>query len=212
MEGRITMEWIESTKPEWEIKDIHATIKDSELTLTWFWPKEIDFVYISFMDPDTDAFGKMKLYTRDEYKAKQSYIGRIDSIGKYEVRIFPCVKDLDHLFVIKQVNNQHHVYVNTGKARIYYSILYKQKWFGSRKKIRMKIMAEVPFGRDILCYVKKQGGVPISLDDGTFYPFVRDFPAGNTELPEIELDKDEYIRIFFHDGKKFAEMYELIPN
>jgi hypothetical protein len=76
----------------------------------------------------------------------------------------------------------------------------------------MSIMTETALDKELLVYVKKIGSVPISIDDGTMYPFVRDFPAGKTEQPEIEIGKDEYIRIFFSNGRKSAEIYELIPQ
>ncbi len=76
----------------------------------------------------------------------------------------------------------------------------------------MAIMTELPLDKELLCYVRKRDSVPISLTDGTWFPFVRDFPAGKTELPEFDIGKNDYIRIFFNQGNKSAEMFELIPE
>jgi len=31
-------------------------------------------------------------------------------------------------------------------------------------------------------------------------------------LPEIEINKNDQIKLFFTDGKKYGEIYELIPE
>ncbi|WP_144554206.1 beta-mannanase [Bacillus sp. X1(2014)] len=212
------MNWETISSPDHEIKDIKKTIRDSEVHLTWFWSKSVDFVYIYKTTSDHIKpihelkLQDLRLYTREEYKANQGYLGRIDGIGRTAYRILPCQKREGKLIVFNQENDHNLIYISGSKARIYYSISYKNKLFQARKKVQMSIMTEMPLEKDLLVYVKKNGGVPVSVEDGTVYPFVRGFPSGKTVPPEIEIDKNEFIRIFFNDGKKSAPSYELIPQ
>lgn len=210
--------WETIPSPTHEIRDLKKTIQDSELHLSWFWPKEIDFVYIYKASADSIKTHRslderdVKLYTREEYKANQGYITRLDGMGRFVYQILPCQKRDGKLIVFEQGNDKNVVYISGSKAKIYFSITYKNKLFQPRKKVRMSIMAEQELNKDLLVYVKKRGGPPASVEDGTVYPFVRDFPAGKSVPPEIEIEKDEFIRIFFNNGKQSAQFYELIPE
>jgi len=212
------MNWQKISSPDLEIKELKSSIQDTEVLLTWFWPKEIDFVYIYKAGADklqeTTAVEErdLKLYTREEYKANKGYIGRLDAIGRYAYRILPGQRRDGKLYTFSQENENNLIYITGGRAKIYFSISYKNKLFQARKKARMSIITELPLEKELLVYVKKSGGVPISIDDGTVYPFVREFHSGKTIPPEIEIDKHEFIRIFFSDGKKSAQSYELIPQ
>ncbi|WP_066065308.1 hypothetical protein [Neobacillus soli] len=212
------MNWETISSPDHEIKNLKKTVQDSEVQLTWFWSKEVDFVYIYKANVDNVRpiseleEHDLKLYTREEYKANHGYRGRIDAIGRSAYRIFPCQKRDGKLLVYKQENDDNLIYISGSKAKIYFSITYKNKLFQPRKKVRMAIMTELSLDKELLVYVKKSGSVPISIDDGTMYPFVRDFPAGKTTPPEIEIDKNEYIRIFFSNGRSAAQNFELIPQ
>jgi hypothetical protein len=214
----MSVNWEPLTSPEVEIKDLRKTVRDSKIQLTWFWSREIDFVYLykasaDHIKPISEIDEKdLHLYTREEYKANQGFVGRLDAIGRYAYRIFPCQKRDGKLVVFAQENDQNLIYLTGSKAKIYFSITYKNKFLQPKKRVRMSIMTEIALDKELLVYVKKIGSVPISIDDGTVYPFVRDFPAGKTEQPEIEIGKDEYIRIFFSNGRKSAEIYELIPQ
>lgn len=212
------MNWETVPSPNHEIRDLRKTLRDSELHLSWFWSKDIDFVYIYKASADhIKPLGKLgehdvKLYTREEYKANQGYLDRLDGMGRFAYRILPCQKRDGQLIVFKQENDENVIYISGARAKIYFSIHYKNKFFQPRKKVRMSIMTELPIERDILVYVKKRGGPPVSIEDGTVYPFVRDFPSGKSVPPEIEIDKDEFIRIFFSNRKQSAQFYELIPH
>lgn len=212
------MNWETISSPDHEIKGIKMTIRDSEVHLTWFWSKDIDFVYIYKASAENMKTLRelsekdVKLYTREEYKANQGFLSRIDAIGPTAYRILPCQKRDGQLVVFNQENDNNLIFISGSKARIYCSISYKNKLFQARKKVRMSIMTELPLEKELLVYVKKSGGVPVSVEDGTVYPFVREFPSGKTVPPEIEIDKHEFIRIFFKDGKKSAQSYELIPQ
>jgi hypothetical protein len=212
------MNWEKITFPSQEITELRSTIRDSELQLTWFWPKEIDFVYIYKASVDNlREISELEerdlmLYTREEYKANQGYLARLDTIGRYAYRILPCQRKDGSLLIFRQENAENLIYISGGKAKIHFSISYKNKLFQRQKRVKMSIMTELPLDKELLCFVKKRDAVPISPSDGTWYPFVQDFPSGKTLLPEIEIDKNDYIRIFFGDGRKSAESYQLIPE
>ena len=212
------MNWEKCPSPELEINDLAFTKRDSELHFTWYWPKEVDFVYIYKAPANrfkniTELVEKdVTLYTREEYKAKQGFVDRFEAIGKYVYQFFPCQKQEGALHVYYQENENNLKYITTGKANILFSISYKKKLFKSCKNVRISIMTEVPLSKDLLVYVKKNGAVPISIEDGLKYPFLRDFPAGRTDLAEIMIEQNEFIRLFFTNGKESAEVYDLIPQ
>lgn len=212
------MNWETLSSPAYEIKDLRKTIRDSEVHLTWFWSKDIDFVYIYKTSSDhvksVSEINEqdLRLYTREEYKANHGYVGRLDTIGRYAYRIFPCQKRDGKLAVFSQENDNNLIYITGSRAKIYFSIIYKNKFLQPKKRVRLSIMTEIMLDKDLLVYVKKTGSPPMSIEDGTVFPFIRDFPPGKTELLEKEIGKDEYIRIFFRNGRKSAEIYELIPE
>lgn len=212
------LNWETISSPDYEIKDLKSTIRDSEIHLTWFWSKEIDFVYIYQTSaenvPPLSEIDEhdLKLYTREEYKANKGYVGRLEAIGLIAYRIVPCQKRDGKLIVFRQENENNLIYITGSRAKIYFSITYKNKFFQPLKKVRISIMTELPLDKELLVYVKKSGAVPTSIDDGTVYPFVRDFPSGKTQQPEIEIGKNEFIRIFFSSGRKSAQNYLLIPE
>ncbi|MFD2446855.1 beta-mannanase [Bacillus sp. CGMCC 1.16607] len=212
------MKWEHMPSNEYEIKELQSTLRDSTICFNWYWPKEVDFVYIYKTSADDirslDELneGDLKLYTKEEYKVKKGYEESLDGIGRFAIRVYPCMKQEGKLILLNQEDEKNLLLFSTGRAKIYYDIAYKKKLFQSRKNVKMTIMSEIPVPHDVLCYVKKNGAVPVSIDDGTLYPFIRDFTAGQTVLPEIELEKNEYIRIFFKNGKSAAHHYELIPK
>jgi hypothetical protein len=210
--------WEPITSPDHEIKDIRKTLRDSEVHLIWFWSKEIDFVYIyktsaDNLKPVSEIKDQdVKLYTREEYKANHGYIGRMDTIGRYAYRIFPGQKRDGKLVVLNQENENNLILITGSRAKIHYSITYKNKFLQPKKRVRMSIRTELELDKNLLVYVKKTGSVPMSIEDGTVFPFIRDFAPGNTELLDKDIGKDEYIRIFFSNGRKAAENFELIPE
>ncbi|OCA88074.1 hypothetical protein A8F94_09655 [Bacillus sp. FJAT-27225] len=212
------MIWAEIPSTEYEIYNLQHELRDGELVLTWQWPKGIDFVYIYKANteaalPAEDLTEQhLKLYTREEYKARKAYTTKADTIGRYIVRIFPAIKTEGTLQLLKQENDRNTLTFTSGKAKIYYSIHYKRKLFSSRKQAQIVIRAEVPVSRDSICYVKKSGEPPASLQDGRVYTFQHDFEPGLNPQPEIPLDKHDYIRIFFTNGKQSAQHFELIPE
>ncbi|MBT2290310.1 beta-mannanase [Paenibacillus albidus] len=199
------------------ITELSSRVEDRFCTLRWRWPEGVQAVCIhkasaeAPVDGDSPPAG-MKLYTREEYKANNGYRDRLDDIGLVAYTIFARLAEHGDTMLVRQKDGDNRIVVSAGKARIYYSILQKKGLFSKQKTVHMTITAEVPVGRDVLCYVKKRGGYPSGKEDGVLFPFVQDFAAGKSSLPPIEIGKEDFVRIFFTDGRKYGLYYELVPE
>ncbi|SEU01643.1 beta-mannanase [Paenibacillus sp. NFR01] len=202
--------------PEAEITAVTATLEDRACTLRWRWPDQVQAVCIHKGPAGQTKEGAppsgLKLYTREEYKANNGYRDRLDDIGLVEYTVYARLSEGGETVLLRQPGGGNRTVVSAGKARIYYSIQNKKSLFGKHKTVNMTISSEVPVPKDVLCYVKKTGGSPVSKDDGIRFPFIDDFPAGRSVLPPIEIGRDDQIRIFFTDGRTYGRYYELIPE
>ena len=198
------------------IRELTHHMDEGQCTLRWLWPAGIQAVYVhkaaEGSSADRPSVAELKLYTRDEYKANNGYRDRIEDFGRLVYTVYACLLQEDGQTLIIQPNGENRITLSTGRARIRYSIRYKGGWFKKFKAAQIQVTAEVPLPADVLCYVKKQGGYPVSQDDGTVYPFVEPFAPGRNVLPEIEIGKDDYIRLFFTDRRQYGKIYELIPE
>ena len=211
------MNWRIAESGMW-INDPSVRILDNVIILSWQWPKDIEFVYIvKAIEGQELSFGEesslpMKFYTREEYKSHAGYKDYIHSIGKIVYKIYPALRENGNMIILNQDNQKNEITIKAQKAKIYYSIHYKKGWFNQQKQVKININSEIFVPRETLCYVKKKGSNPTSCDDGSIYPFANDFEPGRTYLPEIQVNKDDYIRIFFTNGKQYGDLYELIPE
>lgn len=211
------MRYAEETLPAQAITEVTARVEDRFCTLRWRWPDGVQAVCIHKGTGEGPGRGElppsgMKLYTREEYKANNGYRDRMDDIGLVSYTILARIEDSGETLLIKQADGSNQITVSAGKARIYYSVSQKKTIFGKQKTVHMTITAEVPVPKDVLCYVKKRGGYPASREDGVLFPFVQDFAAGRNALPPIEIGKEDFVRIFFTDGRRYGQYYELVPE
>ncbi|AIQ50830.1 hypothetical protein [Paenibacillus sp. FSL R7-0331] len=211
------MRYAEVTTPAQAVTEVTARVEDRLCTLRWRWPDGVQAVCIhkgAAEGPEREALppSGMKLYTREEYKANNGYRDRMDDIGLVSYTIYARIEDSGETLLLKQTEGANQITVSAGKARIYYSVSQKKPIFGKQKTVHMTITAEVPVPKDVLCYVKKRGGYPASREDGVLFPFVQDFAAGRNTLPPIEIGKEDFVRIFFTDGRKYGQYYELVPE
>ncbi|QUL55829.1 beta-mannanase [Paenibacillus tritici] len=199
------------------ITEIVSRVEDRFCTLRWRWPDGVQAVCIHKAsaeapdDPEHPPSG-MKLYTLEEYKANNGYRDRLDEIGLVAYTIYVRLSGNGETLLVRQRDGGNRTTVSAGKARIYYSIQHKKGLFSKLKTVQMTITAEVPVPKEVLCYVKKRDAHPSSKDDGALFPFVQDFAPGRNQLPPIEVGKDDFIRIFFTDGRKYGVYYELVPE
>jgi hypothetical protein len=212
------MEWHFDISDYQRITEMKQRIQDNEYIVTWKWPEGIQFVYIYGFEADAELppeqrQGKeMKLYTREEYKAQSGYRARLETIGRFAFRVYPCERDGSQMMVYKQEDEDNIIRFSTGRARIRYSIKYGRAFFSKRKPVHIELHSEVNIAKEVLCYVKKEGAFPLHKEDGLVYPFIHDVLPGRNVLPEIEINKNDQIKLFFTDGKKYGEIYELIPE
>ncbi|WP_028559398.1 hypothetical protein [Paenibacillus pinihumi] len=206
------MRFMEASPHTARVSGLSCQQEDDRFTLRWHWPSEIDAVYIgrSAVDGGPEG-GSLRLYTKAEYKANNGYPGRMEGIGRYIYTVYAYQEDEEGPLLISQADRENELAVSSGKARIQYEIQQKSGWFRSSKTIQIQVMTEVPIGKDVLCYVKKQGSYPAGKEDGVLYPFVSDFAPGRTVLPPFEIGKQDFVRLFFTDGQKYGQLYELAP-
>lgn len=199
------------------ITGVVSRVEDRFCTLRWRWPEGVQAVYIHKTAAETPEDGDlppsgMKLYTREEYKSANGFRDRLDEIGMVAYTIYARLSGDGETLLVRQRDGGNRVLVSAGKARIYYSVQHKKALFSKLKTVQMTITAEVPVPKEVLCYVKKRDSHPSSKEDGTRYPFVQDFAPGRNQLPPIEVGKDDFIRIFLTDGRKYGLYYELVPE
>lgn len=209
------MLWTSNVSGQHRISQLQYRIQEGQSVLTWLWPDGVSMVYVYRFNPDMQEpqpdERRMKLYTREEYKSHAGYWDRMEGIGRYGYRVYPCMKQENGIAVLKQEDGDNLLLFSAGKAAIRYAVKYSHAFFGRTKKARIEITSEVPVSRGSLCYVKKEGSAPLHKDDGVAYPFVQDIAAGRNIFPEIEIPKGSHLRIFLTDGKKYGDIYELIP-
>lgn len=199
------------------IREMTYSLDEDWICLRWRWPEGVQAVYIhkapadeagDLVPPDVD----LKLYTREEYKANGGYRERLDGIGRMLYTVYGCLIEDEELLLIHQRDDRNRLTVNAGRARIYYTVTQKSGLFRKYKSIQIQVKPETAISKDVLCYVKKQGGYPTSKEDGTVYHFLQDFAPGKNVLPVIEVGKDDYVRLFLTDGRKYGPLYELIAE
>lgn len=209
------MNWNEAEPSQW-VNDVSVRNIDHINILTWQWPRNIQYVYIAkVIEKEADierSERPLKLYTREEYKANAGYKDSMSSIGKIVYKVYPAIRKEGQMIILDQQNQLNEVSAKTQKGRIFYSITYKNNWFSQQKTVRIKVRTEISLPKETLSYVKKTGSSPLNIEDGSVYSFVHDFNQGLTLLPDIQINKQDYIGLFFTNGKKDGEHYELIPE
>ncbi|GEM_PF-514649 len=232
------MRYIEAGPDTPVIRELTRRVSGEVCTLQWHWPAGTDSVYIGrraldahhaeASDAGTVPLGgsevyaagasgdfnasELKLYTREEYKASGGYRDRLDGIGRYAYTVYAALPGSGEPVLVRQPQGENTVETPAGRAKIRYAVREKKPLLRAYKTVKIELSCEVPLGEGVLCYVKKSGAYPTGPQDGTVYPFAAPFPAGRTSLPEIEVGKNDYVRVFFTDGKKYGQLYELLPE
>lgn len=197
------------------ISGLTRVIEEDRCTLRWIWPSGIEAVYIGKATAEQAEDSnrnseQLKLYTKAEYKANNGYHSRIEGVGIYVFTVYACQESSDGPQLIVQPGRENRIEISAGRAKIHYSVSNKSGLFRKFKTVQIQVTTEVPIAKDVLCYVKKQGSYPANKEDGMLYPFVAPFAAGKNVLPPIEIGKQDFIRLFFTDGRTYGQMYELI--
>jgi hypothetical protein len=210
------MQFVDAEADSPTISGLTRTMEEDRCTLRWIWPRGLEAVYIGKVPAEeAESSGEIaaanaKLYTKSEYKANNGYHSRIEGFGRYIFTVYACLEGSGGPQLLLQHDRENRIEISAGKAKIYYSISDKSGFFRKSKTIQIQVTTEVPIAKDVLCYVKKQDGYPANKEDGMLYSFVAPFAAGKNSLPAIEVGKQDYVRLFFTDGRAYGQLYELI--
>lgn len=201
-----------------EISDMSYDLDKEKFSIKWKWPKDIDIVYLlktnSLEDFTLDNINEnnVKLYTKEEYKEFNGYCEVIKEINQYRYWIFPAIESEGDIALIKQDNGKNEIIVSTGKPEVLYEIREIKSFasfFSKEKTLEIAIYSEAPLRKDVLCYVKKYGGNPVNKEDGICFDFINNIQAGKNTMPQIIVDKNEYVKVFIKDVDKYGNAYNL---
>lgn len=204
----------DGTQPQ--ISNIKAQVSGNQVTLTFRWPNDLESLYIYkqnlMQEEDIDWEKPYRKYTKNEYARFGGFIDQEakSAISKYI--LCPHIQDRDGEYLLQDTQGTNEIKVISQRIQVRYTLQEKKKLFSSRKKVQMHVFCEVPLPMDYLCYVKKKGSIPISLEDGMQFQFISDFNAGDNILPEIEVDQDEYVRIYLTEQVPYKEAYHIMKS
>ncbi len=212
------MKLVEIKDSDNEIYNLDYEVDKEKIIIRWKWPKNIGIVYIlkinNLYEFSTDDINEnnVKLYTKEEYKEFNGYVEDIKEINQYKYWIFPAMEKENDIVLLKQQNSRNQIIISTGKPEIFYEIMEirsLRNLFSKEKTLQIILHSEVEVKKDALCYVKKYGDFPINREDGIGFDFISDIHVGKNVMPEINVDKNEYIKVFINDIEKYGKMYSV---
>ena len=196
------------------ISDIKAELDERGVLLKFKWPHTLECLYvykINLQEEQTLDYEKPNLiYTKNEYMRFGGLLDQGGDSGLMEYILCPYMQDESDHYLVTFKENCNRIKVITSKIHIQYEIEEKKKLFKPRKVVKMHIYCDEEVPSNYLYYVKKRGSVPTSLTDGMQFQFITDFEAGENSLPEIEIDKEEYIAIYLSDEVPYRELYQVV--
>lgn len=199
------------TYNEWEplIAQIKARIEEDKVILNFKWPNSLEHICVYkknlVQNEEIDYERPYRKYTKEEYIKFGGFVDQVKEIGIIQYVV--CPYNLEEDYVVWYEEEGNALTLSTGKIQIRYSLKEKKKLFNPRKTIQMSVFCDTKVAREMLCYTKKRGEIPLDSKDGSQFQFVSDFNPGITLLPEIEMDKDEHIRIFLADDVAHKALY-----
>ncbi|MBE6022625.1 MAG: hypothetical protein E7231_05230 [Cellulosilyticum sp.] len=199
-----------------KITELKAEVEKGQVKLTFKWPNTLENLYIykqSVLEEQPIQWEKpYRKYTRDEYARFGGWSDPDLGSAMSKYILCPYIQEGAESYVLNDLEHLNEIEVIGHQIEIRYEIKEKKKLWSSRKLIQMQVFCEVPVPRQYLNYVKKKGSIPVGLKDGMCFEFIVDFEAGEQSLPEIEVDKDEYIRIYLTDAVPYKEAYRIIKS
>lgn len=206
------IKWYDKEGPK--ITDIKVRLEEGKVILTFKWPNELEQIYIykqSMLCEETIDWEKpYRKYTKNEYASFNGFIDKREGEAMCRYVLCPYIQNQEEAYIVQFEDKCNEVEIITQKIEVRYQINEKKKLFSSRKTIQMSVFCETKLPRDYLCYVKKKGTIPTGIKDGTCFQFISDFEPGDNVFSEIEVDKDEYVRIYLSDDVPFKEAYRVL--
>jgi hypothetical protein len=198
------------------IKDITWCIECDKVVLRWFWPFQIKSVYIvksrraEDLNFDNVNFNNSRIYTRDEYKSRESY-QQPTGIGEFLYGIFPVIEEDGQNVLIDQKSGANRVCVSERKIDILYNVIERRKLFSSFKEVTIAFSTSIMLDRSTLCYVKKKDCLPCTIDDGLRYNFSRNISNTSDRFTNITVKKNEFVDVFL-TTEDYVKTYNLIRS
>lgn len=206
--------WYDGRDPK--ISDIKVHIEGGKVSLKFNWPNELEMLYIYKANlangEEIDLDKPYRKYTKNEYSNFGGFIDDAADGGIVKYVLCPYRHDGFEEYLVTFENKENEVCVIASRIEVRYELHEKKKLFGKQKKVQMQVFCEKEIPKEYLCYVKKKGSIPVGLADGMRFQFIDDFSAGNNLLPEVEIDKDEYIRIYLTEEVPYQEAYRVIKG
>lgn len=193
------------------IVHIKARRDESAMVINFKWPNRLKHVCIYKRDllkeEAIDWQNPYRKYTQEEYKSFSGFRDGADDAGLFEYIICPLIAQGDEMYVIGHIHSGNVIRVAGGKIKVGYTLKEKKKLFNPTKTVQMTVFCDTDIPKEYICYTKKRGSVPKGREDGMQFQFLKDFYPGCNVLPEIEIDKDEYIRLYLTEDVKYKELY-----
>lgn len=206
--------WYDGIDPK--ISDIKAHMKDGQVVLNFKWPNALENLYIYkqnvLAEEEIDWEKPYRKYTKSEYSSFGGFIDQNVESAMSKYILCPYIQDGFETYLVRFEDKCNEIEVISQRIEIRYEIKEKKKLFSSRKLVQMQVFCEVAVPKEYLCYVKKKGSIPVDLEDGMQFQFISDFFPGDNKMPEIEIDKDEFVRIYLTDEVPYKEAYRIIKN
>jgi len=199
------------------IKDMVYTVEKDRVVFRWFWPFELESVFIRKVrneeELDVEGFEVdiRRVYSREEYKVRECYIENSREIGEFIYAVYPIVEENGEKVLIDQISKNNRITVSERKLNIYYKITEKKKLLSSIKKVHIEVESQILLEKETLCYVKNQGCIPNDVNDGFRFEFNRGIQAGNNSFRDIPVGKNEYVEVFL-SSKDYEKTYNLVKR
>lgn len=106
------------------IRKLTLAVDEGRCTLRWLWPERVEAVYVERLELDMmsddrtgeePAQGKLKLYTREEYKASNGYTDRITGFGAIKYTVYVCQMEEEGPVLIRQRDEDNMVIASAGR-------------------------------------------------------------------------------------------------
>lgn len=196
-----------------QLGGLKAEMKEETLHLSFKWPRALEQVYIyrkNLLEEENYERSKpYRRYTQSEYVRFGGFIDPHPGMGLIEYEICPYIQTPEETYLVSSDNGTNRVQVMTSKIMVRYTLKERKKLFSHKKSIQIQVFCEVDLPKETLCYVKKKESIPVHNQDGMQFQFISDFKAGDNLLPEIEVAKDEYVRIYLSDTVEHKELYSI---
>lgn len=193
------------------ITQLKGRIDEKRVVINFKWPNTLEQICIYkknvLQEDRLDWMRPYRRYTRDEYMNFGGFKDEVCEAGMMEYTLCPLMREGDETYIILYPHLENTIEIFTNKIQIKYTIKEKSKLFSNIKRVQMNVFCDTEIKKETICYVKKKGAVPVSEDDGIQFRFMKDFSPGNNILPEIEMDKDDYVRIYLAKDVKHKELY-----